>query len=135
MPTTIMIVDDAEIIRKLIRVALKGPEDTDFLEAKDATEALKSAREHRGPIHLLVSDIVMSGRMSGVEMAGRLCHSRPETKVLLMSGYVPDVLTTRPEWSFVQKPFARKQRGCFKDWASEIREKVQSILTDNCLAA
>src|SRR6267378_870583 len=90
MPTTIMIVDDAEIVRRLVRVALKGYADTDFLEAKDATEALKIAREHRGPIHLLVSDVVMPGRMSGIEMAGRLCHTRPEMKVVLISGYAPE---------------------------------------------
>ena len=125
MPTTIMIVDDVEIVRKLVRVSLRESEDTDFLEAKDATEALKISREHRGPIHLLVSDVVMPGRINGIEMAARLCDTRPETKVLLMSGYAPDTLTTKPEWSFVQKPFA----------ATEIRERVQSILTDNCLAA
>ena len=124
MPTTIMIVDDAEIVRKLIRVALKEAEDTDFLEANDATEALKIAREHRGPIHLLLSDVVMPGRIGGIEMAARLCDTRPETKVLLMSGYALDVLTTKPEWNFVQKPFA----------ASEIRERVRSILAESLAA-
>ena len=123
MPT-LMIVDDVEIVRKLVRVALKGTEDTDFLEAKDAMEALKIAREHRGPIHLLLSDVVMPGRIGGIEMAARLCDTRPETKVLLMSGYTPDVLTTKPEWNFVQKPFA----------ASEIRERVRSILTESLAA-
>jgi two-component system cell cycle sensor histidine kinase/response regulator CckA len=125
MPTTIMIVDDTEIIRKLVRVALGGFEHTDFLEAEHASEALKISREHQGPIHLLISDVVMPGRINGIEMAARLCHTRPETKVLLMSGYAPDVLTTKPEWSFVQKPFA----------PSEIHEKVRSILTENCLVA
>jgi len=120
-----MIVDDAEIVRQLVRVALKGSEDTDVLEAKDATEALKIAREHRGPIHLLVSDVVMPGRISGIEMAARLCQTRPETKVLLMSGYTPDLLTMKREWNFVQKPFA----------VLEIREKIRSVLTGNCLAA
>jgi DNA-binding NtrC family response regulator len=119
-----MIVDDAEIVRRLIRVALKGFEDTDILEATDSTEALKIAREHRGPIHLLVSDVVMPGRISGVEMVARLCDTRPETKVLLMSGYAPDVLTMKPEWDFVQKPFG----------VSEIRERILSILTENYLA-
>jgi two-component system, cell cycle sensor histidine kinase and response regulator CckA len=125
MPTTIMIVDDAEIVRKLVRVALKGAVDTDFLEAQDATEALKIAREHRGMIHLLLSDVVMPGRIGGIELAARLCHAHPETKVLLMSGYAPDVLTIKPEWNFVQKPFA----------ASEIREIVRSILDEDSLAA
>jgi two-component system cell cycle sensor histidine kinase/response regulator CckA len=123
MPTTILIVDDEEIVRKLIRVALKGSGDV-FLEAKDAAEALKIATEHRGPIHLLLSDVMMPGTMNGIEMAATLCHARPETKVLLMSGYCPDVFTMESEWSFVQKPFA----------AWEIREKIRSVLTETCLA-
>ena len=125
MPTTIMIVDDAEIVRKLVRGALNGSEDTDFLEAKEATEALKIAREHRGPIHLLISDVVMPGKASGVEMAAMLCEARPETKVLLMSGYAPEVATMKPEWNFVQKPFT----------ALEIGDRVRGILTENYLAA
>jgi two-component system cell cycle sensor histidine kinase/response regulator CckA len=124
MPTTIMIVDDAEIVRKLVRVALKGSEVTDILEAKDSTEALKIAREHRGAIHLLLSDVLMPGRISGVEMAARLCDTRPETKVLLMSGYAPDVLTMRPEWSFVQKPFG----------ALEIKDRIRRVLTESLAA-
>jgi CheY-like chemotaxis protein len=63
MPTTVLIVDDEEIVRKLIRVALKGSGDVVFLEAKDGTEALKVAREHCGNIDLLISDVVMPGRM------------------------------------------------------------------------
>jgi DNA-binding NtrC family response regulator len=125
MPTTIMIVDDEEIVRKVVRVALKESEDTEFLEANDAAEALKISRQHRGPIDLLVSDVLMPGRLNGIEMAARLSDTRPETKVLLMSGYAPDMLTTKPEWSFVQKPFA----------ASEIRERILSILAEKCLAA
>src|SRR5258707_9829997 len=124
MPITILIVDDQEIVRKLVRVALNGSEETDFLEAKDTMEALKLAREHCGPIHVLVSDVVMPGRISGIEMAAILCHTRPETKVLLMSGYAPDVLTIEPDWNFVQKPFG----------ASEIRERIRRILTENSLS-
>jgi CheY-like chemotaxis protein len=54
MPITILIVDDEEIVRKLIRVAVKGFGDMMFLEAKNGAEALKMAREHRAPIDLLV---------------------------------------------------------------------------------
>ena len=120
MPTTIMIVDDAEIVRKLVRVSVKASFDAVVLEANAASEALKIAREHRGPIDLLVSDIVMPGRMNGAEMAATLCHSRNETKVLLMSGYEPESLTMEPDWQFIQKPFS----------ATEIRERIGSLLTD-----
>ena len=125
MPITILIVDDQEIVRKLVRVALKGSVDAVFLEANDAAEALKVAREHRGPIDLLVSDVVMPGRMNGIEMAAQLSHAHPEMRVVLMSGYPPEAVTMEPVWHFIQKPFG----------VSEIRERIGSILTGNRLAA
>ena len=125
MPMTILIVDDEEIVRKLVHVALKGSSDAVFLEANDATEALKVAREHRGPIDLLVSDVVMPGRMNGIEMAAQLSHAHPEMRVVLMSGYPPEAVTMEPVWRFIQKPFG----------VSEIRERIGSILTGNRLAA
>jgi two-component system, cell cycle sensor histidine kinase and response regulator CckA len=67
-PITILIADDEEIVRRVVRAALKAV-DAVFLEAKDATEALKIAREHCGPIDPLVSDVVMPVRINGTEMA------------------------------------------------------------------
>jgi two-component system cell cycle sensor histidine kinase/response regulator CckA len=122
---TILIVDDEKIVRKLIRVVLKGFGDVVFLEANDATEALKIAREHCGPIDLLVSDIVMPGRMNGAEMAVQMSQSRPEMRVVLMSGYTPEALTMKPDWQFIQKPFG----------APEIRERIGSILDRQSIAA
>ena len=125
MPMTILVVDDEEIIRKLIRVALRDSADAVFLEANDAAEALKIAREHREPIDLLVSDVVMPGRMNGIEMAAQLSQAHSEMRVVLMSGYPPEGLTMEPAWHFIEKPFA----------ASEIRERIGNVLTDKCLAA
>jgi len=122
---TILIVDDEEIVRKLVRVALNGFEATDFLEAKDATEALKIAREHPGPIHLLLSDVAMPGRMNGVQMAAELSKGHHETKVFLMSGYPPEALKMEPDWQFIQKPFG----------VSEIRARIESILNRQSVAA
>jgi two-component system, cell cycle sensor histidine kinase and response regulator CckA len=119
-PITILIADDEEIVRRVIRAALKAV-DAVFLEAKDSAEALKIATEHCGPIDLLVSDVVMPGRMNGTEMAARLCHARPETKVFLMSGYAPEALTMEPDWQFIHKPFT----------VLEIRERIGSILNEN----
>ena len=104
---------------------MKGSLDAVFLEANDATEALKVAREHRGPIDLLVSDVVMPGRMNGIEMAAQLSQAHSEMRVVLMSGYPPEGLTMEPAWHFIQKPFG----------VSEIRERIGSILTGNRLAA
>jgi DNA-binding NtrC family response regulator len=125
MPITILIVDDEQSIRKIVCVALKGSEDTDFLEANDAAEALKIAREHRGHIDLLISDVVMPGRMNGTEMAAQMSQSRPEMKVVLMSGCAPESLTMEPAWHFIQKPFA----------VSEIQERIGSILDRQSVVA
>src|SRR5258708_27432259 len=102
---TILIVDDEEIVRKLIRVALKSTFDAVLLEAHHAAGALKVAREHYGKIDLLISDVVMPGRMSGTEMAAQLFHARPEMKVVLMSGYAPEALSMEPSCHFIQKTF------------------------------
>jgi DNA-binding NtrC family response regulator len=125
MPITILIVDNEKSIRKMLRVVLKGSKDTDFLEAKDGTEALKIAREHRGPIHLVLSDVVMPGKMTGIEMAAQLSQARPEMKVVLMSGYDSVALKMEPDWHFIQKPFS----------VSEIQERIGNILSENYLAA
>jgi two-component system, cell cycle sensor histidine kinase and response regulator CckA len=118
MPKTILIVDDEEIVRKLVRVALRGSDDTDFLEANDAAEALKISGGHSGRIDLLLSDVSMPGEMNGAEMAAELSHARPETKVLLMSGYDAQPLAIKPSWQFIQKPFA----------AAEIRQRIRNVL-------
>jgi two-component system cell cycle sensor histidine kinase/response regulator CckA len=125
MPITILIVDDEEIVHKLIRVALRGFGDVMFLEANDAVGALKTAREHQGPIHLLLTDVQMPGRMNGIEMAAQLSESRPNMKIVLISGYTPESVTMKPEWHFVQKPFG----------ALEIQERIGSILDRQSVAA
>ena len=122
---TILIVDDEEIVRKLIRVALKSTIDAILLEAHHAAGALKVAREHYGKIDLLISDVVMPGRMSGTEMAAQLFHAHLEITVVLMSGYPPEGLTMEPAWHFIQKPFG----------VSEFRERIGNVLTGNRLAA
>jgi two-component system cell cycle sensor histidine kinase/response regulator CckA len=125
MPITVLIVDDEEIVRKLIRVALKGSRDVVFLEAKDGAEALKVAREHREPIHLLISDVVMPGRMNGTEMAAQLSQSHSDMKVVMMSAYTPESITMKPDWHFIQKPFG----------TPEIRERIGSVLDRQSVAA
>src|SRR5437868_11844179 len=118
MPTNIMIVENTDTIQTPVRVALKPSIDAVFLNAGDATEALKVAREHRGPIDLLVSDVEMPGRTNGIEMAATVCEAHPETRVLLMSGYRPEALAAKPDWHFIQKPFS----------ATEIRRRIRSLL-------
>ena len=65
----ILIVDDEDIVRRLIRLVLRAVEDAEFIEATDAEEALEISKRYRGPIDLLVSDVMMPGNMNGAEMA------------------------------------------------------------------
>jgi two-component system cell cycle sensor histidine kinase/response regulator CckA len=118
LPKTILIVDDEEIVRKLVRVALRESDGADVLEAHDAIEALEISEAHHGRIDLLLSDVVMPGGMSGAEMATKVSDAHPETKVLLMSGYEVETLAMKPEWHFIQKPFA----------VAEIRETIRNVL-------
>jgi DNA-binding NtrC family response regulator len=78
------------------------------LEAENAAQALAVAAAHIGPIHLLVSDVVMPGG-SGRDLARRLAESRPATKVLYISGYTDDAIVhhgmLEPGLAFLQKPF------------------------------
>ena len=79
-----------------------------MLEGADGKEALKVSEQHRGRIHLLVADVVMP-QMSGCELARQLILSRPDLKVLFISGHAEDVISRHgvlvPEVNFLQKPF------------------------------
>jgi CheY-like chemotaxis protein len=77
------------------------------LEATDPLEALHAARDHRGPIDLLLADVVMP-RMRGPELAARVRELRPEIRVVFMSGYVDDGGLGREgeRVDLIAKPFA-----------------------------
>ncbi len=103
---TILVVDDERTLRGLVAEELRAHGYT-VLEAEDGAAALRSVETHQGPMHLVVSDVVMV-KMSGVELARRLRRAQPQLPVLLMSGYSAglvgdDVLDDRT--SFLAKPF------------------------------
>jgi len=104
---TILVVEDEGAVRELTRMALAA-KGYRVLEAASGEEALKICEEHSGPIHLMVTDVVMP-RLSGQELARRLATLRPETKVLYISGYTggaagwPEI--SHLETAFLQKPF------------------------------
>ncbi|HEX9704732.1 MAG TPA: response regulator [Gemmatimonadales bacterium] len=87
---TILLAEDDETLRQLARGLLEKLGYT-VLATASADEAFARAREHQGPIHLLVSDVVMPGE-SGRQLARRLAVLRPETRVLYMSGYTDDAI-------------------------------------------
>ena len=84
---TILLVEDEPAVRGLVHETLRLHGYT-VLEARHGIEALMTVAKHTGPIHLLLTDVVMP-QMSGPEVAEKLQSIRPETKVLYMSGY-PD---------------------------------------------
>jgi two-component system cell cycle sensor histidine kinase/response regulator CckA len=99
---TILLVEDEEGVRALARkvLSMKGYE---VLEASDAEAALTLLERHAGPIHLLLTDVLMPG-LSGPELAARVVARRPEVKVLLMSGYSDSAAAGSAE--LLQKPFS-----------------------------
>jgi len=114
---TILLAEDDEILRPLTKGLLTKLGYT-VLDAESAQQALAVAGARQGPIHLLVADVVMPGA-SGRELARRLAQSRPETRVLYVSGYTDDAIVhhgmLEPGLKFLQKPFtpaalARKVR-------------------------
>jgi len=83
---TILLVEDEPGVRELASQFLRGS-GYFVLEAPDGVQALEIAARHPGPIHLLLSDVVMP-RMSGKELMHRLRAARKEDmKIILMSGY------------------------------------------------
>lgn len=104
---TVLICEDDEKIRALARTIVAAQGYTVF-EAGGANEALLFQSRYTGPIHLLLTDVVMP-QMNGRELAQRLRASLPNLKVLFMSGYTQDAITSQgtlgPGIEFIQKPF------------------------------
>jgi len=105
---TILVVEDQDSVRKLA-VQMLNQCGYRILEAAQGDEALLLAARHAGPIHLLLTDVVMP-RMTGRELAEQLRPARPAMKVLYMSGYAEDVIASRglldPGLLHIPKPFA-----------------------------
>jgi CheY-like chemotaxis protein len=104
---TILLVEDEEAVRTMISRVLHGG-GYRILEARHGKEALEICGRHVGPIHLLVTDVIMP-QMSGRELAEQLAPIRPEMKVLFMSGYPDNAIVhhgvLESGMAFLQKPF------------------------------
>ena len=107
---TILLVEDEHDVRMLLQDVLEGYGYV-VLSAGRPSAALRLAEHHTGPIHLLLTDMVMP-EMSGSILAQQLLSRRPEMALLQMSGYTEyqgETETTpanRP--AFLQKPFTRE---------------------------
>jgi len=82
---TVLLAEDEDAVRDIAREFLQLSGYT-VIEASDGAGALALAEKHNGPIHLLVTDMIMPG-MTGRELAQRLLEKRPELKIVFMSGY------------------------------------------------
>jgi hypothetical protein len=103
---TILVVEDSLQLRELIREVLEV-RGYRVLDAEHGDRALEVAGRHQGPIDLLLTDVIMPG-MNGRELADRLVATRPEAKVLFVSGYGADALVrygVEGGAAYVQKPF------------------------------
>jgi signal transduction histidine kinase len=114
---TILVVEDEEKVLKLTVQILRG-QGYAVLEAPHGDDALLVCEQHEGPIHLMLTDVVMPN-MSGLELAKRLKAFHPEMKVLYMSGYTDNAIVhhgvLEKGMNYIQKPFtieglARKVR-------------------------
>lgn len=114
---TVLLVEDEESVRQLVAETLSS-RGYKVLEAENGEEALKLVAASSDKIHLMITDVVMPG-ISGRELARELIKTRPQTKVLFLSGYSEDAVVHQgvlePDTAFLQKPFtlqhlARKVR-------------------------
>lgn len=101
---TVLFVEDDDLVRNLMvpELARHGYR---LIEASNGEEALKAATEHPGPIHLLVTDMIMP-KVGGVELARRFKRVRPGTPVLFISGYTQDTWDGEPLANLLFKPFS-----------------------------
>ena len=104
---TVLLVEDEESVRQLVRdtLAAKGYH---VVEAENGEAGMAAAAQQTGKIDLVITDVVMPG-MGGRELVKQLALTRPETKVLYLSGYTEDAIlsegTIESGAAFLQKPF------------------------------
>jgi signal transduction histidine kinase/CheY-like chemotaxis protein len=117
---TILLTEDEPTVRKVISAVLSA-QGYSILEASDGVEALRIAEQYAGPIHLLLTDVIMP-QMSGTLLAEKLGSIRPDTRVLYISGHAAGTIVhdgnLNPGMEFLQKPFT----------PAALSEKVRSIL-------
>jgi len=107
---TVLLVEDEESVRQLVRetLAAKGYH---VLDAENGEAGLAAAAGHKGKIDLVITDVVMPG-IGGRELIRQLLELRPEIKILYLSGYTEDAITSEGaiarNAAFLQKPFTLK---------------------------
>jgi len=118
---TILVVEDNQQVRELTITILER-EGYRVLSAHSGESALIELNRHDGPVHLLLTDVVMPD-MNGRQLFDRISSTHPHTKVLYMSGYTDNVIAHRgvldADIGFIQKPFT----------VTGLAAKVREVLT------
>ncbi|HWS17079.1 MAG TPA: PAS domain S-box protein, partial [Candidatus Elarobacter sp.] len=119
---TILLAEDEPMLCEIVRIQLENAGYT-VLEAHDGKEALEVAQNHTGKIDLLLTDVLMTGGTNGLELAAHIGPTRPELKVLYMTGYTADVIDGKGmanvQDKVLQKPFT----------AVSLRNKIREVLS------
>jgi two-component system, cell cycle sensor histidine kinase and response regulator CckA len=119
---TVLLVEDEESVRELVRVTLAS-RGYQVLEAENGESGLRIAESFKEHIDILITDVVMPG-IGGRELARKLLLLRPAISVLYLSGYTEDAVVTRgalgPRTAFLQKPFT------LQNLAKKVREVLLS---------
>jgi CheY-like chemotaxis protein len=105
---TILVVEDETSVRRLVTTVL-GRHGYEVLEAGRAADGLNVAAAFGGPIHLLITDVIMPGG-NGADLAIQFAAVRPEARILFMSGYTQDAIVHHGVLdegiAFLEKPFS-----------------------------
>ena len=104
---SVLVVEDEPLVREITTRSLRAA-GYRVLSAANGVEAVEAAAREPGPIHLIVTDVVMPGR-NGREIAEEVCRGHPEARVLYVSGYTPDAIVDSGglgrDAEFLAKPF------------------------------
>ena len=119
---TVLVAEDNEMVRRLACRILER-RGYRVIDAENGRDTLKKMAGHDGPIHLLLTDVVMPD-MDGKTLAGRVAETHPDLKVLFMSGYTENVIAHHSVLmegvNFIQKPFSVRA----------LIEKVREVLSE-----
>jgi len=120
LAATILIVDDEDLVRKIIDRMLQ-PMGYCILHAADGNEALTICDQWKGAIHLMVTDVMMPG-MSGIDLVDCATERWPSIKVLFTTGFASDAAMRRKTSNhpILSKPFT----------CDQLTSKVQELLSD-----